>query len=389
MAQPYILYRRYYQGKKKGKKRDYSYYVIFKDGQGNRLPGRATGCNTKAEAMKWVTEQVRSGKDGARYTGTFGKYAEKGRWWVWEECNYMRREQSRGKTLSPGYAYACRNSLQKHLLPFFANVKLQKITPQLIEQWLDIMKEKNLSPGSINRCLMVLRIMLKEAFRLELISSVPTARIKPFIYKAGKRDILRPEEIKALFDYERINEIWNNRLNHFALNILSCSTGMRSGECLGLLRKCVHEDYIEVKHSWGLHGLKCPKGKKERIVPLPIITSRYLQMLMENSLYKEESDLVFFSTNRDRPISQTEVIRYFRSALVNIGISKWEQKQRGLCFHGHRHFFNSLCIAKNIPGEKLRKVIGHEDKVMTDNYLHLQAEDLEDIRQVQNDIFNN
>ena len=57
-----------------------------------------------------------------------------------------------------------------------------------------------------------------------------------------------------------------------------------------------------------------------------------------------------------------------------------------LGFHSFRHYFNTRLIAMGIDEVKIRSVIGHGSEKMTDHYAHLSAEDLKQIRTVQEGI---
>jgi hypothetical protein len=69
--------------------------------------------------------------------------------------------------------------LHHHILPYFKEIKLLKITPIMIENWIIELREKTsktgdpLSPTIINHCLTVLKIMLKTAVHLGYIHTNP------------------------------------------------------------------------------------------------------------------------------------------------------------------------------------------------------------------------
>ena len=73
--------------------------------------------------------------------------------------------------------------LKNHILPYFKNIKLQKINTRLIEKWLLNLSEKHgitgniLSHATVNHCLTCLKIMLKEAVRLEYLYKNPAVSI--------------------------------------------------------------------------------------------------------------------------------------------------------------------------------------------------------------------
>ena len=122
------------------KKNKHLYYVRFYDEEGNRLPGRSTGQTSKAAAETWAFEQLKRGIISSPKNITFGKFAED--WWIWDKCPYIKGKIARGGEMSGSYADLMRAYLKNHILPYFKNIKLQKINTRLIEKWLLTLSEK-------------------------------------------------------------------------------------------------------------------------------------------------------------------------------------------------------------------------------------------------------
>ena len=74
------------------------------------------------------------------------------------------------------------------------------------------------------------------------------------------------------------------------------------------------------------------------------------------------------------------------AALSKIDISDEEPVQRGLTFHAHRHFFNSLMRGK-IADFKLQRLTGHRTEAMVEHYTHLDRSDMDDVLKLQSDTF--
>ena len=145
------------------------------------------------------------------------------------------------------------------------------ITTADVEAWLLMMKEKgDLKAKSINLVYMAFRTILKEAFRLGFISADPTIRVQGLAEEKPRRGVLSIAELKKLFAGDALATRWKGNLKLYVANILAASTGMREGEIRGLLIKDVHDDYIDVQHSWEQgYGLKGAKWGSERRVTVP------------------------------------------------------------------------------------------------------------------------
>jgi hypothetical protein len=93
-------------------------------------------------------EQLKKGIISSSKNITFGKYAED--WWIWDKCSYIKGKMIRGGEISRSYADLMRAYQENHILPYFKNIKLQKISTRLIEKWLIMLSKK---PGRTGRIL--------------------------------------------------------------------------------------------------------------------------------------------------------------------------------------------------------------------------------------------
>jgi hypothetical protein len=62
--------------------------------------------------------------------------------------------------MTRSYADISKNRMTKHVVPYFAKMRLDKITTVVIEDWLTSLSGKGLKNISINSCLIVLKVML-------------------------------------------------------------------------------------------------------------------------------------------------------------------------------------------------------------------------------------
>lgn len=368
------------------------YYVQFYDDTGKRLTAKSTGQTSKAAAESWAYEQLKNGHIITKKNITFGQYARD--WWVWGHCLYIKSRLARGANISRGYVDSMRTYLEQHILPSFGNSRLQKITPDMIMQWLMDLKEKPgkngqvLSATTVNHCLRTLKIMLKEAERRGYLSTNPSHLISALRKKPKEKPILTQEEVKELFQEDRIDEIWTGDLRHYTLNLLAASTGMRMGEVQSLQNRDFHQTYIAVEHSWDRkYGLKEPKWGSQRMVPIPSKTSAYLLKLIDMAPFNDSDDFMFFGSTRNLPLSNETILRTLYKAFEKIGITSENRRERNITFHSWRHFYNSMMRGK-VHDSKLRRLTGHRTVEMTEHYTHFQLEDFVDVMEIQEQYFS-
>jgi integrase len=201
------------------------------------------------------------------------------------------------------YADVARSYLARHILPRFGSERLDGITSHSIDAWATGLKDQ-LSPATANRCLAILRVLLREAERQGLIATNPAAGVQQLRETPRERGILTLEEARRLLDENRFADYWRNEITYTA-NLLSATTGMRLGEILALRTQDIRNGYAAVEHSWDrTHGMKSTKTRQVREIPITIKTSRWLARLAANYAAS-----YVFSTNGGRsPIYYKVVI---------------------------------------------------------------------------------
>ena len=149
------------------------YYCRIRGSDGNLLPWKSTGQTTKSAAENWAIDhlnQVALVKESL----TFKQYADG--WWM-PDHQYLARKAARGSPVAPSYADVARSYLSRHILPRFGLQHLDGITAHSIDVWTMSLKDQ-LTPATANRCLAILRVMLREAERQGLIAANPAARVQ-------------------------------------------------------------------------------------------------------------------------------------------------------------------------------------------------------------------
>ena len=373
------------------------YYYRFYDENGLRSH-RSTGQTTAAKAHEYVInkmntiglvsakkekELIASGKIN-RKTVTFRDFTED--FFVWGKCEYiLDRNTFGGKSISKNHAYTERGYIKNRIQPYFKNTLMSDISTEDIKNYVISMRKKaEITDGSINHIIKIVKIIFSEAVRRKVLTEDPTKGISYIPVNQKDRGILTIEEVHKLFNYETMMEIWGCETTYI-FNLFAVLTGCRRGEILGLLNKYVHNEYAEIKHSWNrISGLTPTKTKETRIVPLPAGLSKLL-----NEIKGFDPDGFIFSfDNGEKPYPGYQILNSLYEALDNIGISEDERKNRNITFHSFRHFFNTYCRANNVTDDKVRAVTGHKTQAMVDNYTHFNVDDYKEIAEIQKKIEN-
>ena len=358
----FVLYR---------KEDGYWYYYFYRWGKRIR---RSTGEKRKGAALAVVLERRDRGdlmNEGRRTRpSTFAEYSAP--FFVWETCPIIRDKVERGGHYSREFAYICRKHIEKYLLPAFGKRYLPEITPAMVSSFLRGLPQKyGISPQTANKVLSVLRQILDHAVMQDIIQTNPVGRVKPLVEMAARRGCFSSEQIRRLFSVP-----WDDFYVELACR-LAAVTGMRIGEVRALQACDVYADYVEVCHSYSdREKLKGTKSGKSRIVPVPADLAETLRSVPNNGPY-------VFSYTGETPISRDTLSLKLREHMSACGI---DYRFLDLSFHSFRHFFNTQLVANGVEENKILAVVGHSSPRMTQHYLHLRADEMSQIRTIQDAI---
>ena len=316
------------------------------------------------------------------------------RFWDWEKSDYIQGKLAGGFKIGKSYVSDYLARVKNHAVPFFdPGLRIKDVTTGLLEDFKKYLLTRKVTPHpntktaqedmhglstkTIAEIIQTVAKPLKEAKRLGLISVNPADAMTSLAKRKKPRGILTPEEVRKLFATE-----WRNERTKLANKLAAC-TGMRAGE-IGALRPADirivgGKGLVTVSRSYERRQkiVKGTKSEKTRTVCVPPdLIDELLYIHGQNP--HESKEFIFWGTLPDRPMFLRSFIEDLCETMERIGISPEEQKKRNLVFHSWRHFVNAT-LRGSVPDTILRKVIGHEDEAMTDNYDHVTEEQIDSL----------
>ncbi len=262
--------------------------------------------------------------------------------------------------------------VRNHLIPRLGKVQLTKLTPPMVQLFLNEKLAAGYSPRRVQYFHAVLRRALNRALKWELVSRnvatlvdaprVPHREIEPFT----------PAEARRLLDV-----IKGHRLE--ALYTTALAIGLRQGEALGLRWQDIDfdEGLVHVRHElqringeYQLVELKTRRSHRTIVLPRFVLAklqehhSRQASERLRLGPEWPDHDLVFTS-DTGRPLDSKNVTRGFQSMLERVGLPKKR-------FHDLRHSCATLLLAQGVPARVVMEILGHSQIHLTMNtYTHV------------------
>ncbi|MDR0444061.1 MAG: site-specific integrase [Treponema sp.] len=357
-------------------KRVYYYYAY--DDDGVRLGPWSTGEESKTAARNYCNGQIRKGilVPGIKGMTFFEEYGAE--FWDWEKSEYLKSRKKR-KKLTQGYADKCQKVVDYTLIPYYGKMRLDKITGEVIDKWLDFMIAEKYENSTINGYFGTLMTMMKWAVKKRYIVRDPFLDVQRLMNEHKEKQLITHEEFTTMFvnDWKRV---WNKDVLLCTANKLAALTGMRVSEILGIKGVDVFDDHIFVAIQYDhKHGDRETKTKTKDNIPLTGELIRDLRKLMKVN----GEGYLFSLTGGDKPVTIRHIYNGLMRALKKMGLTDEEIKERGLNVHAWRHFCNTEMLNAGIPLKKVQAVTRHKSERMTERYTHFDPLEFVEVTDLQ------
>jgi len=315
----------------------------------------AAGYFTRRMAEAWLQDTLAEARRGTlpglvRTGVTFADAAE-------EFLRYVAHDRARKTMTIKTYT----SIVGTHLLPAFGPLRLEVVTPEIIEDWI---AGTDLAPSSRVKALMVLNGIFKRACRLYKLPVNPMSDVeRPTSRPSGDISVFSPEEVWTLVRAAESEQ-------DAAIFLTAAFTGLRRGELVALRWRDVDfaGSAIRVRGSYSAGQITTPKSGKVRSVPMAPEVAKALARVGERKQFTEDDDPVFAGA-AGAHLDASALRRRYAGALTRGGL-------RRLRFHDLRHTFGTRMIAK-ADIRRVQEWMGHADVQTTMKYLHYEprAED--------------
>jgi integrase len=234
--------------------------------------------------------------------------------------------------------YECISRL--HLTPTFGPREVATITRRDVNDFMDKLAEKGLTPSNRANALAMLVRVLNRAVDDEITPRNVALGIDPPRREKQRRTILTEAQVKKVLAAARGDRF-------YALIVLAVASGLRQGELLALHWDDVNLDdrRVTVHHSLSrnLDGelyRKTTKTNRSRSVDISSSAAMALRQHREAQKAKGYDGPLVFPNQVGEPINKENFMRRYWYPLLK------RAEVPATTFHGLRHFSNSIAIAR-------------------------------------------
>jgi integrase len=247
----------------------------------------------------------------------------------------------------------------------FGEVPMNRLRRSHLEQWVKIMTDAGLKPGTIRTRTNNVRAVLRGAVRDRVIALDPSQGLA--LPRVGK-----PDHWISVASPRQVNAILRAADERFvALFALGAFAGLRLGEAAAIqvgdidfLHRSLRVRRQVQRAGGGTVEIRPPKYRSERVVFLP--DDLLAQLALHIQRYgRDDPDTWLFAAEQADPPHQNTVGHQWRRACQRAGVS-------GVTLHDLRHFYASALIASGCDVVTVQRALGHARATTTLNtYAHL------------------
>jgi integrase len=262
--------------------------------------------------------------------------------------------------------------IRLYVKPELGHVRLEKLTPQQTESWLNGLLAAGLSPRTVQHARAVLRRALRHAMKWELVSRNVATLVDP--PRQSRKEIMpfSQDEVRTF-----LQSVEGHRFE--TLFYLSLALGLRQGEALGLrwqdvdLKRGTLTVSGSLQRVDGTLRLVEPKTERSRRT-LPLHAGAAAKLGARRALQLQEQQLagtrwkdsgLVFTSGVGTPLIARNVVRSYHRALSDAGLPRRR-------FYDLRHSCATMLLAQGVPARVIMEVLGHSQISLTMNtYAHV------------------
>lgn len=253
-----------------------------------------------------------------------------------------------------------RHMIQKHIIPVFGSMPMNKITPSHIIQWQNQLIELGYQPTYLRMIQNQLSALFNHAYRIYGLKDNPCAKVK----KMGKSDAAKME-FWTKEEFDTFMKTVDVKSYYYNLFDVLFWTGCRIGEALALTSEDIdlRSNRIHISKTYHRSNAKdmitTPKTENSvRVIDIPEFLAKELKDYMASIYDLDKTDRLF-------PIAERAVQTYMKRHIEKAGV-------KAIRVHDLRHSHVAYLINQGVEPLLIKERVGHKDiKITLNTYGHL------------------
>ena len=276
--------------------------------------------------------------------------------------NFLKFERNLSKNTISGYLSDLKKLID-YLVKTKLNAKPGEITTEIIRGFI-YSESKRIKSSTQGRLISSLNLFFDYLILEKIINENPVEKID--YPKIGSKipTTLTTAEIDLLIYNARLNK--NNGLRNETIIEVLYSCGLRVSE---LIEIKVSDLYIDEQLLKVLG-----KGNKERFVPISKIAKKlilnYIESTRNHNKVERGYEDTLFINNRGKKLTRVMIYTILNNLAKQVGLKK------KISPHVLRHSFATHLIENGADIISIQKMMGHENIVTTEKYLHVKNKHL-------------
>jgi integrase len=269
--------------------------------------------------------------------------------------------------------------VRRHIVPEVGRARLEKLTPQQVQELVDRKLKSGLAPQTVVHIRMVLRAALNQAMKWSLIARNPAALVDPPRIPRNEIRPLSAEEARRFLETAK-----SKRFE--ALYTLALYSGLRRGEILGLRwcdvdleARAIRVNQAIQRVGGKLQAAETKTERSRRTLALPASVDAALrrhrarqaqERLIAGPVWQDTG--LVFTSRIGTPVEPRNLHRDFVRVLAIAKVTR-------IRFHDLRHSTASLLLAQGVPLRTIMEQLGHSSISLTANtYAHVMPAAMRD-----------
>lgn len=332
----------------------WKFRTYTEDLYGQRRQFQKSGFRTKKEAIQAEMEFINKSKNSCCNI-SFGEL-----WEIYEKHIELKLKYNSYRTI--------KTRVEKHILPYFKDYKLEKINAAVYTRWQKIMEDKGYSYKYKSSMHGAIRTMLNYAIKFYGLETNIASKVGNF---SKRNEIPKQPDVWSYEEFKKFIDVVDNEMYKLFFETLYY-TGIRKGESLALTWNDLRDDYLLINKT-----LTRKKVDGKNMINSPKTEMSYRKVKLDRHLlsrlheYKEKC-YKFVEFNDSwyifgclSPLATTSIARKKDYYCNLAGVKQ-------IKIHDFRHSHVSLLLSKGVPITVIAKRLGHSDIEMTLNtYSHM------------------